>query len=104
MFPFAVTDELSRWKEQHERERRWFTMAEAAEAVDEPDLRALIRSFGASEFRAAAHGRHWCGLPGKRGPLERREPGDHSLVHHHPGQRDRRFGGLSGHTAVHLAR
>jgi predicted phosphate transport protein (TIGR00153 family) len=53
VFPFAVTDELPSWKEQHERERRWFTMAEAAEAVDEPDLRALIRSFGASEFRAA---------------------------------------------------
>jgi uncharacterized protein len=53
VFPFAVTEELAAWKEQHERERRWFTMAEAAEAVDEPDLRALIRSFGASEFRAA---------------------------------------------------
>ncbi|HZF45960.1 MAG TPA: DUF47 family protein, partial [Sphingomonadaceae bacterium] len=57
VFPFAVTEELDSWKEQHERERRWFTLAEAAEAVDEPDLRALIRSFGASEFRAAAQGR-----------------------------------------------
>jgi predicted phosphate transport protein (TIGR00153 family) len=53
VFPFAVTEELDSWKEQHERERRWFTMAEAAEAVEEPDLRALIRSFGASEFKAA---------------------------------------------------
>ncbi|MCB2066642.1 MAG: DUF47 family protein [Erythrobacter sp.] len=53
VFPFAVTEEMSSWKEQHQRERRWFTMAEAAEAVDEPDLRALIRSFGAREFRAA---------------------------------------------------
>ena len=53
VFPFAVTTELDTWKEQHERERRWFTMAEAAEAVDEPDLRALIRSFGAREFKAA---------------------------------------------------
>ena len=53
VFPFAVTTELDSWKEQHERERRWFTMAEAAEAVDEPDLRALIRSFGAREFKAA---------------------------------------------------
>lgn len=57
VFPFAVTEELESWKEQHERERRWFTLAEAAEAVDEPDLRALIRSFGAREFRAAAQGR-----------------------------------------------
>lgn len=53
VFPFAVTAELDSWKEQHERERRWFTQAEAADAVEEPDLRALIRSFGAREFKAA---------------------------------------------------
>lgn len=53
VFPFAVTQELDTWKEQHQRERRWFTLAEAAEAVDEPDLRALIRSFGQREFKAA---------------------------------------------------
>lgn len=57
VFPFAVTEELDSWKEQHERERRWFSLAEAAEIVDEPDLRALIRSFGASEFRAATQAR-----------------------------------------------
>jgi predicted phosphate transport protein (TIGR00153 family) len=57
VFPFAVTEELESWNEQYERERRWFTLADAAEAVDEPDLRALIRSFGAKEFRAAAQGR-----------------------------------------------
>ncbi|SFR81839.1 DUF47 family protein [Sphingomonas jatrophae] len=54
VFPLAVTREMPTWKEQHERERRWFTLAEAAEAVDEPDLRAMIRSFSASGFRAAA--------------------------------------------------
>ena len=54
VFPFAVTEELDSWDEQHQRERRWFSMAEAAKAVDEEDLRALIRSFGAREFRAAA--------------------------------------------------
>lgn len=53
VFPFAVTDELDNWEEQHERERRWFTLAEAAEAVDEPDLRALMRSFAPREFRRA---------------------------------------------------
>lgn len=53
VFPFAVTEELESWEEQHQRERRWFTLAEAADAVDEDDLRALIRSFGAREFRAA---------------------------------------------------
>jgi len=53
VFPLAVTRELPHWKEQAERERRWFTLAEAAAAVDEPDLRVLIRSFSTSGFRAA---------------------------------------------------
>ncbi len=56
VFPFAVTEELESWEEQHERERRWFTLSEAAEAVEEDDLRALIRSFGPREFRRAALG------------------------------------------------
>lgn len=54
VFPFAVTEELETWDEQAQRERRWFTLAEAANAVEEQDLAALIRSFGAREFRAAA--------------------------------------------------
>lgn len=54
VFPLAVNRELDNWKEQDQRERRWFTLAEAAEAVEETDLRDLIRSFGASEFKAAA--------------------------------------------------
>jgi predicted phosphate transport protein (TIGR00153 family) len=54
VFPLAVTRELPEWKEQHQRERRWFTLAEAADAVDEPDLRELIRSFSASGFEVAA--------------------------------------------------
>lgn len=49
VFPLAVTEELRTWDEQHERERRWFSPAEAADAVDEPDLAALIREFGACE-------------------------------------------------------
>ncbi|MEY4271069.1 MAG: hypothetical protein RLZZ58_2285 [Pseudomonadota bacterium] len=53
VFPLAVTTELPDWKEQHERERRWFPLADAADAVEEPDLRDLIRSFGASEFNLA---------------------------------------------------
>jgi hypothetical protein len=54
VFPLAVTHELSEWKEQHERERKWFSFDEAAAAVDEEDLQALIRSFGVRGFRAAA--------------------------------------------------
>lgn len=55
VFPFAVTEELDSWDEQHQRERRWFSLAEAAERVDEEDLRALIRSFGPREFHRAAN-------------------------------------------------
>jgi predicted phosphate transport protein (TIGR00153 family) len=53
LFPLAVTAELPKWKEQHQRERRWFSLSEAAAAVDEPDLRELFRSFAPNEFRAA---------------------------------------------------
>lgn len=53
VFPLAVTRELDRWKECRERERQWFTLADAADAVEEDDLRDLMRSFAASEFRAA---------------------------------------------------
>lgn len=56
VFPFAVTDELDTWDEQHQRERRWFTLADAANAVDEPDLRSLMRSFAPREFHRAALG------------------------------------------------
>jgi len=45
VFPIAVTAELDDWKERGERERRWFALGEAADAVDEPDLKAVIRNF-----------------------------------------------------------
>jgi len=54
LFPLAVIEELGEWKEKSQRERRWFTLADAAMAVDEPDLRDLIRTFGTSEFNKAA--------------------------------------------------
>ncbi|HEY0149695.1 MAG TPA: DUF47 family protein [Allosphingosinicella sp.] len=54
VFPLAVTQELGSWKESHERERRWFSLSEAADAVEEEDLADLIRSFNASEFNNAA--------------------------------------------------
>lgn len=54
VFPLAVSRELARWKEQNERERRWFTLTEAVENVEEQDLRELMRSFGATQFKAAA--------------------------------------------------
>ena len=54
VFPLAVSDVLASWKEQSERQRRWFGLNEAAEAVEEEDLRDLIRSFAPTEFLAAA--------------------------------------------------
>lgn len=54
VFPLAVSRELQDWPEKSERERRWFSLADAAAMVDEPDLADLIRSFGASEFNKAA--------------------------------------------------
>jgi uncharacterized protein Yka (UPF0111/DUF47 family)/8-oxo-dGTP pyrophosphatase MutT (NUDIX family) len=54
VFPLAVTQEMPSWKEAGERERRWFTLGEAADKVEEADLAALIRSFGATEFNKAA--------------------------------------------------
>lgn len=54
VYPLSVNRELDAWKEQSERERRWFSLPEAADAVDETDLRDLIRSFGPSEFNAVA--------------------------------------------------
>ena len=45
VYALLVVDELSRWKEQRQRERRWVSRAEAAEMVEEPELRALIALF-----------------------------------------------------------
>lgn len=45
VFPMHVSNQLASWPERHERETRWFTPADAAAAVAEPDLAALIRGF-----------------------------------------------------------
>jgi 8-oxo-dGTP pyrophosphatase MutT (NUDIX family) len=50
VFPLAVTEELSSWKEKGERERRWFSLDDAADAVEEADLADLIRAFDPSEI------------------------------------------------------
>ncbi len=54
VFPLAVTAELDEWPEAAQRVRRWFSLTEAAAAVDEADLGILIRSFRASEVGALA--------------------------------------------------
>lgn len=45
VYPLAVTEELDVWPEMSQRERRWMTLADAAAAVDEPELKALILGF-----------------------------------------------------------
>jgi 8-oxo-dGTP pyrophosphatase MutT (NUDIX family) len=48
VFPLAVRAERDSWREQNERTREWFSFIEAAEAVEEPDLKSLILAFGLS--------------------------------------------------------
>lgn len=55
VFPLAVSRELDEWEEKEVRHREWFSLTEAAKLVDESDLRDLMRSFGASQFRLAAN-------------------------------------------------
>jgi 8-oxo-dGTP pyrophosphatase MutT (NUDIX family) len=45
VFPLEVARQAKRWPERHERTTRWFTATEASDAVQEPELRALILAF-----------------------------------------------------------
>lgn len=45
VFPLEVGMEFEAWPESNERTRQWFSLREAADAVDEADLAALIRAF-----------------------------------------------------------
>jgi hypothetical protein len=42
VFALDVTRQMKSWPEQDERSTRWFTLQEAAEAVREPELSAII--------------------------------------------------------------
>jgi 8-oxo-dGTP pyrophosphatase MutT (NUDIX family) len=44
-FALEVTDELSSWQEMRQRERRWFAMADAINAVQDREIRRMLRSF-----------------------------------------------------------
>ena len=46
VYPFEVRKLSEQWKEMAERQRRWFELRDAAEAVHEPDLAELILKFG----------------------------------------------------------
>lgn len=45
IFPFSVTAQLDEWPEQDERDVRWFMPADAAAAVDEPELKDILSTF-----------------------------------------------------------
>lgn len=47
VFPLRVKRQGRTWPEAAQRTRRWFTLAEAVDAVDEPELKELIERFGA---------------------------------------------------------
>lgn len=65
VFPLEVTEESPDWDEMDARERRWCSVAEAVAAVLEPQLKMMIRRFGARLAAAkrrklpvsSAHGR-----------------------------------------------
>ena len=46
VFAMRVSEEAESWPEAKQRERRWFSPAEAAEAVDEKELGALLARLG----------------------------------------------------------
>ncbi|WP_315919698.1 NUDIX hydrolase [Mesorhizobium sp. SP-1A] len=54
VFPLLVSEIADKWKEQHQRERRWVAPDEAAHMVREDDLGQVIADFGAHPDRFAA--------------------------------------------------
>lgn len=56
VFPFEVRKRRKIWPEMEQRHQRWFTVADAADAVAEPGLAAIIRSVGNAEPEDAALG------------------------------------------------
>lgn len=45
VFAMQVTDVLDSWPEEHTRRREWMSPESAADAVEEEDLRILVRHF-----------------------------------------------------------
>lgn len=47
LFALSVTEVLDDWPEKDQRDRQWFSPAEAAERIEEAELAALLLVFGA---------------------------------------------------------
>lgn len=56
VFAMMVERQRDRWREQGQRTQQWFPADEAAAAVDEPELRALIDNFAWEMGRAPLGG------------------------------------------------
>ena len=53
LFPLAVQNQRTEWREKGQRELRWTPPAEAAELVDEPGLADLILTFADRQASAS---------------------------------------------------
>ena len=45
VFPLAVSSELQRWPEDHQRERRWLPLKRAIKSVEDPAIRTVLKRF-----------------------------------------------------------
>jgi 8-oxo-dGTP pyrophosphatase MutT (NUDIX family) len=55
VFPMMVSSQRRHWREQDQRTVHWFPAEEAAMAVEEPDLQALIDGFAWSGSKVEAY-------------------------------------------------
>lgn len=49
VYPLEVREQLDRWPERFQRQRRWFNVADAAHAVPDKSLRRIIKAFRPDE-------------------------------------------------------
>ena len=56
VFPMEIDTVVDKWPERKKRTRQWFSPAEAAASVQEPDLARLIRAFCANPRRVLVPG------------------------------------------------
>ena len=49
VYPLEVTEQLGAWKEQGQRQVRWMSLDDAATAVDEPGLAAILEAMAEAE-------------------------------------------------------
>jgi 8-oxo-dGTP pyrophosphatase MutT (NUDIX family) len=47
LYPLSVVEQVEDWPEREQRTTRWFSLPDAAAAVDEPELKRLIAGFQA---------------------------------------------------------